>query len=271
MLSALLSIDFNPGIRGVLVVLVMFMFLIGGTYLLVGSNLGARLGFLVVAAALAGWMMCMSLVWIIYGIGLKGPEPTWQPNEPITIVRDGALLDRAEVLETSVNIDGLDAEAAAQKVQDTLVEDGWTLLDDADPARGKAVAASDEILQIEAEEFAAGEYQSVAVYDKGGERYPKIGESLDFFAFKHKPHYSIVEVAPLIPQRTEPGRAPARAQIDTTKPHRYVVMIRDLGAKRRPGFLIGIGSGLIFFLLVWLLHRRETLLRQNLALKSSAA
>jgi hypothetical protein len=48
-------------------------------------------------------------------------------------------------------------------------------------------------------------------------------------------------------------------------------MIRDLGAKRRPGFLIGIGSGLIFFLLVWLLHRRETLLRQNLALKSSAA
>ena len=271
MLSALLSIDFNPGIRGILVVLVMFVFLIGGTYLLVGSNLGARLGFLVVAAALAGWMMCMALVWVIYGIGLKGPEPTWQPNEPITIVRDGALLDRAEVLETSVNIDGLDAEAAAKKVQDTLIEDGWTLLEDADPARGKAVAASDEILQIEAEEFAAGEYQSVAVYDKGGERYPKIGESLDFFAFKHKPHYSIVEVAPLIPQRTEPGRAPARAQIDTSKPHRYVVMIRDLGAKRRPGFLIGIGSGLIFFLLVWLLHRRETLLRQNLALKSSAA
>ena len=118
MLSALLSIDFNPGIRGILVVLVMFVFLIGGTYLLVGSNLGARLGFLVVAAALAGWMMCMALVWVIYGIGLKGPEPTWQPNEPITIVRDGALLDRAEVLETSVNIDGLDAEAAAQKVQD---------------------------------------------------------------------------------------------------------------------------------------------------------
>lgn len=271
MLSALLSVDFQPGLRGIVVVLVMVVCLIGGTYLLVGSNLGARLGFLVVAAALSGWMMCMCLVWVIYGIGLKGPEPTWQPNEPITIVRDGALLDRAEVLETSVNIDGLDPAAAAEKVSNTLVEDGWTLLDDADPARGKAVAASDEILQIEAEEFAAGEYVSVAVYDKGGERYPKIGESLDFFAFKHKPHYSIVEVAPVLPQRAEPGRAPARVQIDTTKPHRYVVMIRDLGAKRRPGFLIGIGSGLIFFLLVWLLHRRETLLRQNLALKSSAA
>jgi len=40
------------------------------------------------------------------------------------------------------------------------------------------------------------------------------------------------------------------------------------GAKRRPAFLIGIGSGLIFFLLCWLLHRREALLRKNLALKA---
>jgi hypothetical protein len=48
-------------------------------------------------------------------------------------------------------------------------------------------------------------------------------------------------------------------------------MIRDLGAKRRPAFLIGFGSGLIFFLLCWLLHRREALLRRNLALKSSVA
>ena len=63
---------------------------------------------------------------------------------------------------------------------------------------------------VEAEEFAAGEYLSVAVYDRGGERYPKINESLDFIAFFHKPRYALVEVAPVIPQRTEPGRAPAR-------------------------------------------------------------
>jgi hypothetical protein len=108
----------------------------------------------------------------------------------------------------------------------------------------------------------------VNVYDKGGERYPKIGESIDFIAFRHNPRYAIVEIAPLLEQRMEPGRAPARAQIDTTKPHRYVVMIRDLGAKRQPAFLIALGSGLIFFLLCWLLHRREELLRKNLALKA---
>ena len=118
MLSALLSIDFNPGIRGILVVLVMFVFLIGGTYLLVGSNLGARLGFLVVAAALAGWMMCMSLVWVIYGIGLKGPEPTWKPAAPVTIIRDGAQLNVANVVDAPIEIKGLAPEAAAKKAQE---------------------------------------------------------------------------------------------------------------------------------------------------------
>jgi hypothetical protein len=271
MLSTLLAIDFNPGLRGIIVVLIMFVTLIGGTYLILGTNLGARLGFLITATAFAGWMMSMAFVWAIYGIGLKGPDPKWLPAEPITIVRDGSLLNRAEVLDAPIDVAGLDAPAAAEKVSKTLVEDGWTILDESDPRRGQAVASSDEIIQIEAEEFSAGEYISVNVYDKGGERYPKISESLDFFAFFHKARYSIVEVAPLVEQRTEPGRAPARAQIDTTQPHRYVVMIRDLGAKRQPAILIAIGSGIVFFLLAWVLHRRETLLRGNLALKSPAA
>lgn len=271
MLTTLLAIDFNPGLRGIIVVLVMVVALLGGTYLLLGTNLGARLGFLITATALAGWMMSMAFVWAIYGIGLQGPFPSWKPAEPITIVRDGALLNRAEVLDAPVNIEGLTAPEAAKKVSAALVEDGWKVLDESDPRRGQAVASADEIIQVEAEEFSAGEYIPVAVYDKGGERYPKIGESLDFFAFKHKPRYSIVEVAPLVEQRAEPGRAPARAQVDETQPHRYVVMIRDLGARRQPALLIMFGSGIVFFLLAWLLHRRETILRGNLALKSPAA
>jgi hypothetical protein len=101
------------------------------------------------------------------------------------------------------------------------------------------------------------------VYDRGGKRYPKINGSLDFFAFLHEPHYSLVEVAPVIAQRTEPGRAPARPIIDETQPHRYVVMIRDLGAKRQPAIFITFGAGLIFALMCWLLHRRDQLVEIN--------
>ena len=271
MLSALLAVGWEPEIRGWIIVVISVSVLMGSTYLILGTNLGARLGFLVAATVLAGWMMSMAIIWAIYGIGLKGPEPTWVPSEPITIVRDGALLDRAEVIDASIDIKGLDSVAASKKVSDTLVADGWKVLAESDPKRGQAIASADEIIQVEAKEFLAGEYQAVAVFDKGGERYPKIGDSIDFIAFKHKPRYAIVEVAPLVNQRTEPGRAPARAQIDTAQPHRYVVMIRDLGAKRKPAFLIGIGSGIIFFLLAWVLHRREERLNTNLAKKIAAA
>ncbi len=268
MLSVLLSVSWEPEIRGIVVVLCMVFALIGGSYLLLGSNLGARLGFHILITAIAGWMMCMGIVWAVYGIGLNGPLPAWHPSEPITIVRDGALLNRAEVVDAPINLAGMQPTDAAKKVSDTLVEQGWDILGESDSARGQAIAASDEILQIEAEELAAGEYVAVNVFKRGGERYPKIGESLDFIAFKQNPLYAIVEVAPVIEQRVEPGRAPARVQIDTTQPHRYVVMIRDLGAKRLPAFLIALGSGIIFFLLAWMLHRRETLLRKNLALKA---
>jgi hypothetical protein len=271
MLSALLAVSWEPEIRGWIIVIISVVVLMGSTYLILGTNLGARLGFLVALTGLAGWMMSMAIIWAVYGIGLKGPEPKWHPNEPIAIVRDGALLNRTEIVEASTDLKGLDSVVAAKKISDQLTGEGWKLLEESDPKRGQAVASADEIIQIEAKELAAGEYVAVAVYDKGGERFPKFGDSIDFLAFKHKPRYAIVEIAPLVAQRAEPGRAPARAQIDEAQPHRYIVMIRDLGAKRRPAFLIGFGSGLIFFLLCWLLHRREALLRKNLALKSSVA
>jgi hypothetical protein len=264
MLSTLLAISWQPEIRGVVVVILMVIVLIGGSYLVVGTNLGARLGFLIVLSALFGWMTVMAAVWWTYGIGLKGPEPSWKPAEPVTIIRDSGLLTAAGILDSSVKSAATPTEAA-KNASAQFQEEGWTLLDEADPQRGQAIAASDAILQIEAEEFAAGEYLNVAVYDRGGERFPKINDSLDFVAFFHKARYALVEVVPIVPQRTEPGRAPARPVADETQPHRYVYMIRDLGAKRQPAIMITFGSGLIFVILCWLLHRRELFLRENLA------
>lgn len=264
MLSTLFAISWQPEIRGIVVVLIAVVVLIGGTYLLVGSNVGARLGLLIVLAAFFGWMTVMGSIWWTYGIGLKGPEPTWKPADPVTIIRDASLLNTAGIITGSVADAATPVEtstAAATQLQ----TEGWHLLDEADPQRGQAVASSDAILQTEAKEFAAGDYLSVAVFDRGGERFPKINDSLDFIAFFHKAKYALVEVVPVVPQRTEPGRAPARPVADETQPHRYVYMIRDLGAKRRPAILITFGSGLIFAILCWLLHRRDLALRENLS------
>jgi hypothetical protein len=61
MLSTLLAISWQPEIRGAVVVIVMAIVLIGGSYLVVGTNVGARLGFLIVMSALFGWMTVMGL------------------------------------------------------------------------------------------------------------------------------------------------------------------------------------------------------------------
>jgi hypothetical protein len=67
----------------------------------------------------------------------------------------------------------------------------------------------------------------------------------------------MVEVAALRQQRTEPGRAPASAEVDNSVPHRYVYMIRDLGNKRVPAAEIAIGSAIVFFSCCYLLHIRD--------------
>jgi hypothetical protein len=103
------------------------------------------------------------------------------------------------------------------------------------------------------------------VYKRGGERYPKLGDEIDFVAFFHKPHYAVVEIAPLLPQREEPGRAPARPVIDESQPHQYVIMIRDLGTKRQPAFFITIGSTIIFLLCCLMLHRRDKMVTAHVS------
>jgi hypothetical protein len=75
----------------------------------------------------------------------------------------------------------------------------------------------------------------------------------------------VVEVAPLVQQRDEPGRAPAKPEIDTTRPHEYVYMIRNLGARRKPAGFITVGSLAVFLMLCYLLHTRDRRVMANRA------
>ena len=260
-MSALLSIGWEPELRGLLTVIIGVVALCGSVYMLLATNMGVRLGFLVALAGLFGWMASMGAIWWSYGIGLKGNEPSWKPAEPFTIVREGPRLLDAEALDAPVTVES-DASYVdiADKTREALVSSGWKKLPEDDRGRGQAIAAADEIIQVEAELYAAGEYEATAVYLRGGDRWPKITDEIDFTAFFHKPRYAIVEIAPVIPQRAEPGRAPARPVVDQSQPHQYVMMVRDLGTKRQPAAFITIGSTIIFLLCCWMLHRRDKIL-----------
>lgn len=255
-----LAFGFDPEIRGILVVLTAVAILMGSVYLVLGTNLGARLGFLVALAGLFGWMSIMSLIWLVYGIGLKGRDPSWQPKDVVV----GATFQNAvtPVVKSVPATAGTD-----DKVADPVAA-GWKLLPEDDPGRGQAIAAADDTIVNKAKIFKAAaadgpEYLPIAVYDKGGKRYPKISDAVDFTAFFHEPHYVIVEVKPTVKTKTEPGKAPPTPVVDTSQPARYIVLERDLGSRRQPSFFIMLGSSLIFTLLCLTLHRRDKYVTAN--------
>lgn len=262
-MNALLAITWEPELRGILIVIIAVGTLCGSIYLILGTNLGARLGFLVTLTGLAGWMALMGMIWWMYGIGLKGPEPSWEAIPGKTVIQDSGALRSAGVLDSLPTIppDASFAEEAAL-VQEQFVAEGWAKIAESEPTFGQAGSSAGELL-VATDTFAAGEFEVVSVFDIGGERYPKIGDSLDFFAFFHKPHYAVVEVAPLEQLHPEPGRAPTPPEIDTSRQRQYVYMVRDLGARRQPAALITLGSTTVFLLLCWMLHRRDRFVAEN--------
>lgn len=260
----LLAIGWEPELRGLLTVVIGVVILCGSVYGIMATNMGSRLAFLVAVTALAGWMMLMGIVWAIYGIGLRGPDPSWQAVPGAGVLQDVNALGAAGVLNPNADVpDDATPTESAEIVRDTFIDQGWVVLDKASPAFGQAQASASELL-IEEGAFAAGQFEIVEVFDIGGERYPKINDSLDFIAFFHTPHYVVAEAAPFVPVRTEPGRAPARPEIDENRQREYVYMVRDLGARRQPAIVLAIGGAVIFLALCYLLHRRDRILKSNL-------
>lgn len=261
--TPLLAINWEPELRGILIVIIAVLALNGTVYLVMATNLGARLGFLVALAGLAGWMALMGFVWMIYGIGLQGRAPSWEAISGRTVLQDTRALVQAEVLD---GIEDIPEDATFREEADIVAaefgEEGWVLIDPAEPAFGQASASAETFLE-EAGAFEAGEFEATRIFDIGGERYPKIGEAIDFFAFFHKPHYVVVEVAPIEQTRTEPGRANPSPQIDEDRQRQYVYMIRDLGTRRQPAAVLAIGGTLIFLGLCWILHRRDEKVVRN--------
>jgi hypothetical protein len=269
---SLLAVGWQPEFRGVLTVVIAFVVLCGSVYLILATNMGARLGFLVSFAALAGWMFIMGAIWWAYGKGLLGRAPSWQPVNDKSVLAGGEALNSVGILDGFAPSDPTDPVAVVRDTQQALVDAGWTQLSSTGAAFQQAGSAGTVVAE-ESGAFKAGEFQVTNVFELGGGRWPLLfgNESLDFFAFFHDDHHVLVEVAPLVPQRTEPGRAPARPIIDTTQPRQYVYLVRDVGALRDPAAYITIGSLIVFLMLCYMLHVRDRVVAVNRSKKALPA
>lgn len=258
LLPLLAAVSWDPTVRGALIVMTGIGILVGSVFLLLSTNVGARLAFLLTMCGLFGWLTCQGLVWTIYAQGNKGELPHWNTREVIT----GDLEDSVE-----------------PRVR--RLPQGWEKLDTSDKIFGDAVAAADHVLvtpkpkpghegEVEELDFPHmfdenTKYMVLAVYDTGGEKFPRIPgapKSWDFISVKHKPHYAVVQVQPVVLDADgkpplNPDRSPAKPRADTSQSKVNVVMVRDLGSVRRPPAMLMVSSGIVFGVLLYVLHRRD--------------
>jgi hypothetical protein len=281
-LDMLAGIAWDPTIRGALTVVIGVAVLMGSVYLILATNTGNRMGFLLAASGFFGWMMLMGIFWWIYGIGMVGESPSWQVVEVNTGDLSAAATEEARTInldelpppEELNALDAADFRAEAAREEDKL--DGWRLLPLSDTQIGEAQATVDEY-------FAEGNYEGISgpgdyltlyAFDTGGKDRLGADRSVvervklkveHLLQVTHPTHLAILQVQPVVEQVPGPGEAPPTPEADDARPVISVVMVRSLGDLRFPSAMIALSSGLIFAVLCWMLHTRDRRLAEHLA------
>lgn len=231
------ALAWNPQIKGALYVVIALVVLPGSGFLLLSTNMGSRLGFLLAAAGFCGWMFTLAAVWWVYGTGPVGTAPTWKGVE--TIVGDVSQSSRTE--------------AAAR------FPAGWKKLDVAAPEVADAQAVADaRIVGTKSMFKSSSDFLVVGAAEKGGETYG-LFHLLNFrpFDFFHEPHYLVIQVQPVVKQQTVAGQAPPKPVVDPGAPVVSVLMVRDLGNVREHPAVVCIAFGLLFGIICYQLHTRD--------------
>ncbi len=233
-----------PTILGILVVVAGIGLFCGSIYLLLGTNLGARLGFLVAFTGLAGFMVILSSLWMTTSSPLntlKGRIPAWQVQQVVKSPNE-VKYPQARKLTKQQKVDTIEAANVKAAVDARLVTIPPTAIHKPTPEENK-FAKFDKVT----------EYQTVNTYEIGGSK-PNF---LDF-QYTHKPLVAVVQVCAVQPTNTPFGVPPPKPVCDqTSDKNGFVVLTKDLGQLRLPPILAFIASLVLFGLGLLGLHWRE--------------
>lgn len=243
-----------PTILGILVVVFAVLLFCGSIYLLLATNMGARLGFLVAFTCLMGFMVVLTSLWITTASPLntlKGRDPHW---EAIEVVNDPTKAKTEEIRDVEAEgrklttADAADVKAASDETLVTV----------------QAVPGEAEIAQQAFARFqAVTDYLVVNTYEIGGSN----PSPLDF-ELTHEQLFAVVEFCEVKEVEVPFGTAPPEpecASDDTS----FLVLNRDLGSTRVPPVVAFVASVLLFVLGLLALHWREK--DQRAAKKAAAA
>jgi len=230
----------NPTILGVLVTLSAIGLFCGSAYLLLATNLGGRLGFLVSFASLTGFMVLLSLLWWTSGnSGIDPPHglsPAWKVVE---VVKDPSQSKYDAVHDALEN--GTKADT--------------TELANLRPAMDAALVHTAPVANEEPAEQPLAEFDTSLDYltDFKGYQTAVIGGGTKNL-FWHNPRFAVVQFCPTNPD-TPAGEVPT---CDPLQDPKYAILTFDFGSLRQPVvFQFLIPSVLLFGLSLLGLHWYE--------------
>lgn len=262
-LNLLGGLAWDPQIRGILIVALVVVMLPGSIYLLVATNVGARLGFLMAIAGVTGFMMLLATTWAFYGQGLKGRDPSWKVREvvhssSIESANEGTLptLDDFPTKWNKLPLEGSKILSDAQAAVDNFITKSGRK-----PKIGHAGPIikdpTPEQLRWPAEFSTSDQYVVIGGHNKGGDNELFTLGKHKFF-FRHSAHYVAVALRPAIPNPPdENGNETYSRNPDNTEPVTTVVVVRDLGSVRFPQVMLALSSAIIFLVTCHALHRRD--------------
>jgi hypothetical protein len=231
------ALTWNPQVKGALYVLIAVVILPGSGFLLLSTNMGARVGFMLAAAGFFGWMATLAAVWWVYGTGPKGKEPTWKAREVVT--GDVATAGGNAALEHFPS--------------------HWRTVAPTNPDVADAQAVADSrIVGPKAEFKSASDYILTGAAEKGGGTYgPLHLLNMRPFDIFHEPHYLLIQVQRAVKPPAAPGQPPPRPVADPQSPTVSVLLVRDLGSVRKNPAVVSISCALMFGVICYKLHVRD--------------
>ncbi len=291
----LASLTWDPGFKGILVVAVAVLTLCGSIFVILATNSGTRLGLQLALAGLFGWLFVMGIIWTIYGIGYKGPAPSWKVVDTVAGSPAQSRVNVADSLPLPKDLPDPLAERSRSK--DLLTEfpttkkdpnlgdlvgfdpqlkdrinktlGPWKILPTSDKYTGETQSVVSEALGPDGQNVFAGGASDYVVIDSfltGGKK--GLGpdtSTLNRIKYKftspfdlfHKPFRAAVQLQQVIPQTPKAGQAPPPPVRNPDAPIYTVVLERDHGALRLPSIGFTIFTGLVFAVLAFTLHTRD--------------
>jgi hypothetical protein len=228
----------NPTIIGILTVLAAVGLFCGSVYLLLATNMGARLGFLVAAAGLSGFMLLLATLWWTSGSsGIDPPHgksPQWKVID-VTTAAASSKIPAVHDIERRGDVVPSDKLTNLKPAIDAALVPDKSLNGETPKAKPFTVLGFSDTTDYLAD--APG----LKAYEKGG------GTKNLFW---HNTQYATVTIC-----NAEKGVTPPKC--DPLQDTHVIVLEHDLGALRQPVVAYWFMSLLLFALSILGLHWYE--------------